>query len=374
MSKIGIDARMYGKSQSGIGTYVKQITSHIFELDKKNDYYIFLMEPNYSQFQEPHPKIHKIKTDVPWYSYREQTEFLAQINKYKLDLIHFPHFNAPIFYQGKRLHTIHDITPRFFPGHKQKSYWRRLAYNLTIKNSLAKSEKIITVSSWTKKGLSKYYSVKPEKIEVFYLGVEPQFKIIENYDKIKALKDKHKITKPYLFFVSAWRNHKNFEGLIKAFALLKEKHHQDYQLVLAGQEDPYYPNIKQAIKESKHNNDIIVPGFINDRELALLYNGAKLFVIPSFYEGFGLIGLEAMACGTPVAASNSACLPEILGQAALYFNPYNIEEMAATINKILTDQKLEAQLIDQGLKQVKKYSWQNCAQKTWQLYQELIKQ
>jgi glycosyltransferase involved in cell wall biosynthesis len=374
MSKIGIDARMYGKQVSGIGTYIKNITEQIFVLDKKNDYYIFLLEPIFSQYQVPNDKIHKIKVTSPWYSYAEQTKFLNKINQYKLDLMHFPHFNAPIFYNRKRIHTIHDITPEFFSGHKQKSWWRKLAYNLTIKTSLKKSTKIITISNNTKKDLIDYFQVPANKINVTYLGIEKQFKLIENYDKIKELKDKYGITKPYLFFISAWRNHKNFEGLIKAFELLKTEKKLDYQLVLGGVADPYYPQINKTIDQSKFKNEIITPGFITDKELPLFYNAAELFVLPSFYEGFGIIGLEAMACGTPVVSSKSTCLPEIMGNAAIYFQPENTKEMAEKIYQVLSDKNLQKQLITRGFEQIKKYSWQKCAQETLTIYKQLLNQ
>ncbi|MBD3359846.1 MAG: glycosyltransferase [Candidatus Buchananbacteria bacterium] len=374
MSKIGIDARMYGKQVSGIGTYIKNITEQIFALDKNNDYYLFLLEPIFSQYQRPHDKIHKIKVNSNWYSYAEQTKFLNKLNQYKLDLMHFPHFNAPIFYNRKRIHTIHDITPKFFPGHKQKTWWRKLAYNLTIKTSFKKSAKIITISNNTKKDLIDYFQVPENKITVTYLGIEKQFKLIKNYDKIKELKAKYGITKPYLFFISAWRNHKNFEGLIKAFELLKTEHKLDYQLVLGGAADSYYPKINQTIDQSKFKNDIITPGFITDKELPLFYNAAELFVLPSFYEGFGIIGLEAMACGTPVVSSKSTCLPEIMGDAAIYFQPENNKEMAEKIYQALSDENLKNQLIARGFEQIKKYSWQKCGQATLNIYKQLLNQ
>lgn len=372
--KIGIDARMYGKSQSGIGNYIKQITDRIFKLDKNNDYYLFLLEPIYSQYKEPCEKIHKVKVTSAWYSYGEQTKFLFDLLKYRLDLVHFPHFNAPILYPLKRLTTIHDITPRFFPGHKQKSIWHKLAYNLTIRASLALSHKIIAISESTKADLVKYFSQNPQKIEVTYLGVEPQFKVIENYAKIKEVKDKYKITKPYLLFVGVWRNHKNIEGLVKAFEIIKKHENFDMQLVIAGQEDPAYPRIKQTIVGSPFKNDIIAPGFISDEDLPLLYNGATLFVLPSFYEGFGLIGLEAMACGLPVVSSNATCLPEIYGKAAIYFDPKNIEEMAEKILTVLNSHPLQAELKNKGFEQVKKYSWDKTALQTLQIYKNILGQ
>ena len=372
--KIGIDARMYGKTQSGIGNYIKQITERIFELDKNNDYYLFLLEPVYTQYKEPHQKIHKVKVTSPWYSYGEQTKFLYDLLKYNLDLVHFPHFNAPILYPFKRITTIHDITPRFFPGHKQKSAWHKLAYNLTIKSSLALARKIIAISEWTKADLIKYYRQNPQKIEVTYLGVEPQFKVIENYAKIKEVKDKYGISKPYLFFVGVWRNHKNIESLVKTFEIIKKHSQFDMQLVIAGQEDPVYPKIRETIDNSPFKNDVITPGFISDNDLPLFYNGAALFVLPSFYEGFGLIGLEAMACGLPVVSANSTCLPEVYGEAATYFDPKNIEEMAEKIMAVLNSYSLQAELKNKGFEQIRKYSWDKTARQTLQIYKNILRQ
>ncbi|MCX6739976.1 MAG: glycosyltransferase family 1 protein [Candidatus Parcubacteria bacterium] len=372
MSKIGIDARMYGKAQSGIGNYIKQLSAEIFLLDKENEYYLFLLEPIFSQYQAPHEKIHKIRVTSSWYSLAEQTKFLREINKYKLDLMHFPHFNAPIFYNRPRLATIHDIIPHFFPGHKQKTWYRKKAYELVLRSNLKKSAKIITISQATKNDLMKFYNLPADKVPVVYLGIEAHFIKSENYAKIEELKQRLKITKPYIFFLSAWRNHKNFEGLIKAFEIIKKEAAIDCQLVLGGQEDPYYPDISQTIKKSPNQEDIITPGFISDEDLPLYYNAAELVAIPSFYEGFGLIGLEAMACGTPVASSNATSLPEIYGDAALYFDPHDPNDMAEKIKQLLIDKNLKEDLIRKGTEQLKKYSWQKCAQQTLGIYQQIL--
>ncbi|MDD5341406.1 MAG: glycosyltransferase family 1 protein [Patescibacteria group bacterium] len=370
--RIGIDARMYGKAQSGIGNYIKQISDRIFQLDHENDYFIFLMEPIYSEYKISQPNVHKIKTQARWYGYAEQTTFLKELLDQKLDLVHFTNFNAPIFYPKKRITTIHDITPLFFPGHKQKLFWHKLAYRLTTKSSVKKSDKIVTISNYTKSDLVKFYGAEPQKIDVTYLGVEPQFKVIENYAKIKDIKDKYGISKPYLFFVGVWRNHKNIEGLIRAFDLIKKQGKFDIQLVISGQEDPNYPNIRAAINASAYKKDVITTGFVSDEDLPLLYNGASLFVLPSFYEGFGLIGLEAMACGIPVVSSNATCLPEIYGEAAIYFDPKNISEIADSVSQVLSDKQLQLELKNLGLAKVKKYSWDKTASQTLAIYKEIL--
>lgn len=370
--RIGIDARMYGKAQSGIGNYIKQLTDNIFKLDHVNDYYLFLIEPAFSEYQPPHGQIHKIKVTSRWYSLAEQTKFLCDLNKYKLDLMHFPHFNAPIFYQRPRLVTIHDIIPKFWPGHKQKSWFRKKAYELTIKTNLHKSVKIIADSHFTKQDLIKHFDIAPDKIAVVKLGIESNFKNERNYAKIKELKERFRITKPFLFFVSVWRNHKNFEGLIAAFEILKKQGNFDYQLVLGGQEDSHYPKIHQAIENSPNREDIIAPGFISDEDLPTFYRAADLVVIPSYYEGFGLIGLEAMASGTPVVSSTAASLPEINGQAAIYFDPHNHQQMSEAISKVLADLDLKTQLIAKGLEHIKQFQWPICAQKTMDIYKQIL--
>ena len=371
--RIGIDARMFGKKISGLGTYAQNLTENIFEIDNDNDYYIFLLEPDFLNYAPEQQNVQPIKTSSKWYSYSEQINFLRLVNSLQLDLMHFTHFNAPIFYNKPRITTIHDITPKFFPGHRQKSWWRKKAYALTLKTSLKKSNQIITDSNFTKSEIIKYYKIPKEKISVVYLGIDSDFLVIENYGKIKELKDKHGLTKPFIFFISAWRSHKNFAGLISAFEILK-KEGFDYQLVLGGQEDPYYPNIRKRIEQSEFKNDIITPGFISEEELPSFYNAAEIFVLPSFYEGFGLIGLEAMACGTAVASSNAACLPEILGEAALYFEPNNEKDMAEIIKQILTNQTLKLDLKQKGLQQIKKYSWPDCAKKTLEIYNKILEQ
>jgi len=372
--RIAIDARMYGKGVTGIGTYVQNLTDYIFQLDQNNDYYLFLLPENFDKFNPPHSKIHKIKTTAKWYSYQEQTQLLFELNKYKFDLVHFPHFNAPIFYNRPRIHTIHDITPKFFPGHKQKSWYRKKAYELTIKTGLKKSKIVITDAENTKKDLIEHFQLSSAKIAVVNLGIENEFKVSENYDKIKEVRAKYQISKPFIFYTSAWRSHKNFEGLIQAFDLFKKQTQLDYQLVLGGEEDPFYLNISKEIAKAESKKDIIAPGFIPDTDLPLIYNAASLYVFPSFYEGFGFTGLEAMACGTPVISSNRSCLPEIYEQAALYFDPENIAEITAQMKKVLTDQDLEQELITKGFQQIKKYSWQQCAQQTLAIYQQALKQ
>ncbi|MBT5338102.1 glycosyltransferase family 4 protein [Candidatus Falkowbacteria bacterium] len=369
---IAIDARMYGASQfSGIGTYIQKLTDELFMLDKTNEYILFLREPEFSRFNPPNERVTKVLTKVQHYTLTEQTSFILELMKHKFDLIHYPHFNSPILYRKKSICTIHDITPFYYPGHKAKSGFRQWAYRTVFKSTMHKSRKIIAVSNSTKRDIVRHFNINSEKIEVIHHGVDERFKIIENSGIISTVKEKFGITKPYIFFVSVWRSHKNIEGLIQAFNLLKKKHNLDIQLVLGGREDLHYTKVQDEINRSPFKHDIIATGFIEDDELPAIYNGASAFVVPSFIEGFGLIGIEAQNCGCPVVSTNTSSMPETLGESALFFDPKNIEEMAKQINLVLTDKKTNQELIDKAKYNVERFHWRKCAEQTLQIYKNL---
>lgn len=369
---IGIDARMYGYAQTGIGNYIRHLIDSTITQDAENNFVIFLNPEEFDNFPVINERIKKVKTSSKWYSWKEQLIFPFELYKERLDLIHFTHFNSPILYFKKSIVTIHDITPYFFPGHKMKSIFRKIGFRMVFSSSVIKAKKIIAVSNATKNDVIKHFKINPEKIEVIYEGADEQFRKIENQEVIEQLRQKYQIEKPFLFYTGVWRNHKNLVGLIKAFKIIQEKYELDISLVLGGKEDPYYPEVRKTWEELGLNSRIIPVGFIDQKELPTFYNAAYAFIIPSFYEGFGLIGLEAMNCGTPVISSNSTSLPEILGNAAIYFNPHDPNDMAEKIHMVFQDKNLYNELRDKGFEQVKKYSWKEMTEKTLKLYKEIL--
>ena len=370
--KIGIDARMYGYAQTGIGNYIRHLLHYIFETDKKNKYVIFLMPEEYDKFDLPNERIKKIKASAKWYGWREQLLFPFQLYKENLDLMHFTHFNSPILYFKRSIVTIHDITPYFFPGHKMKSIVRKIGFKTVFFSSVKKAVRVVAVSENTKNDIANYFKIKKDKINVIYEGTDSQFRVISANQKTAEIKKKHNITKPFIFYTGVWRNHKNLVGLVKAFEILRNKYKLDYQLVLGGKEDPYYPEVRKTWEKLKLEQEVIRTGFIDQEDLPLFYNMAEAFIIPSFYEGFGLIGLESFACGTPVISSNTTSLPEILGNATIYFDPNSSEEMAKKIKLVLTNKKLYNELIEKGFIQNGKYSWEKMGKETLDVYEKIL--
>ena len=388
--KIGIDARMYGNEQTGIGNYIKHLIKYLAKFDQENEYRIFLLEPEFSRFVLPGKNFKKIKVAAHWYSWTEQIILPFQFRKEKLDLIHFPHFNAPIFYSGKRIMTIHDLTPKFFPGHKMNSFFRRAGFWLVFYFGIKRAEKIIVPSQATKNDIIKYFKTKSKKIEVIYEGVD--FSVIARRND-EAISEKNGIAtlhsttfhsvrsddffqdrnSKYILYVGVWRDHKNLVGLIKAFEILLKKYKVDCKLILGGRENPYYPEIKKTLLDLNLQKNIICPGFISEKDLPFFYQNAELVVIPSFYEGFGLVGLEAMSFGKPVVCSDIPALKEVFGSAALFFNPHNPSDMANFFLKVLKDEKIKQDLTSKGFEQIKKYSWKKMVQRTLEIYKKILK-
>lgn len=366
--KIGIDARMYGKEQTGIGLYIKNLIENIAKIDAKNQYVLFLRKEHFDSVDIPAKNFKKVLADSKWYSFSEQTKFLFQLLKENLDVVHFPSFNAPVFYFKKRITTIHDLTPKYFPGHKMNSLLRRLAFAIVLKRSIFASEKIIAVSNYTKNEILKHYNIDPGKIEVIYQGIPHQEKENAQISKEQFL-EKYKLSKPYIFYTGVWRYHKNIVGLIQAFDILKNKHKKDILLVLGGREDSFYPEVRQEWEKLDISKDIIRPGFIEDEEMGLFLENARCFVLPSFIEGFGFGPLESLAFGTPAAVSDIPATREALGEAGLYFDPKNPEDMAGKISLILEDEKLRGDLVLKGKEMVKKYDWRACAEKTLKIFE-----
>lgn len=369
--RIGIDARMYSSKFTGIGRYVYELIHNLCQLDQENEYVIFLNEPEYSKFTPPNSRVTKRLVNARHYSLKEQTKFLWILYREKLDLMHFTHFNAPILYFRKSIVTIHDLTLSFFPGKKMNSFIYRLGYGITLKSTVKKAKKIIAVSQNTKKDLIAIAKVPATKVSVVYEGVNAEFQPIKDQSQIAAVKGRYQINKPFILYTGVWRSHKNLPNLIKGFHQLVTQKKLDYQLVITGRQDPLYPEVKQAVQEYNLEDHVIFTGLVPENDLITLYSAADIYAFPSFYEGFGLPVLEAMQCSTPVACSNTSCLPEIAGaNNAIFFDPNSAADIAAKIYQLATDKKLYRQLQTNGLNRVKDFSWSQMAQETAELYQQ----
>ncbi len=372
--KIVIDARMYGLEHAGIGRYVINLVNQIERLDKKNQYYLLLRKKYFQKLKLKNRNFRKILADYPHYSFQEQIFLLIKLLKIKPDLVHFPHFNTPILWWGKQVVTIHDLIKHQSKGPQTTTRWRPLYwfkylnYRFLVWVSVKKSIKIIVPSKYWKKELVQRFKLKPEKIEVTYEGIGDKFKIQKSDGKIIK---KYRINKPFVIYTGNLYPHKNVEKLVQAIKLLNEGSDlpNKLTLVIVCARSVFLERFKKRVKEMEAERLVSLLGFVPDEDLVALYQEAKAFVFPTFLEGFGLPGLEAMAAGLPVVCSDILVLREIYGQAALYFDPQDVEDMTEKIKSVISDTKLRKTLIEKGFKQIKKYSWQKMAKQTLGVYE-----
>jgi len=366
--KIGIDARMYGAQKNrGIGRYIEKLLFYLQKIDKVNDYIIFLKKDNWDLFQSSSSRFHKELLDIPWYSAKEQIMVPFFLNKFKFDLVHFPHFNVPLFYRRPYVVTIHDLIMTHFSTNRATTgskfiYWQKIKVaRYLVKQATRRAEAVITPTNYVKEEVKNKLRISPAKIFTIYEGVD---QLAAQAGDLSGWP----IVKPFFLYVGSAYPHKNLEFLVKTFKKFNQS--RKWQLVLVGRLDFFYQRLEQEV--IGQDSDIIIRSASNE-ELVALYQKAVAFVFPSLAEGFGLPPLEAMSQGCPVVASGASCLPEVLGRAVLYFDPTNQASLLAAWQKIVKDYGLATELKEKGRVQVKDFSWQKMAEQTLTLYQTSVK-
>ena len=372
--KIGIDARMLGSQQGGIGRYIHELIKAFKHESTDAEFVLFLRKENWDLVAET-PKVKKVLVDIHWYGWREQLLLPGIIKKEKVDLMHFPHWNIPFFYHRPFIVTIHDLLLLHYPTRSASTlgpmsyFFKNLAYKIILRHAINNSRHILAPSEYTKNDIMKNFKVKAEKITVTHLAPMPMADAGTTASSAARPTPFNDIKKPYALYVGVAYPHKNLDGMIKAWKIFCEKHGHNYQLVLAGRKNYFYDRLASRF----HGDDSIVfTGYIPDEDLPALYQGASLYVFPSFYEGFGLPPLEAMQYGVPVASSNATCMPEILNEAAVYFDPHNPDDIADTIWRVLNDENLRQTLNKNSVQLIHNYSWEKTARATLEVYSNVL--
>ncbi len=359
--KIVIDARMY--QEAGVGRYISNLINELQKLDQQSEYFILLLKKDFEKLEFQN-NFKKVLADFRWYGVSEQIRLPKLLEDLKPDLVHFPHFNVPIFYKRKFVVTIHDLIHQHFSMQRVTTHGpliykiKQFGYRKIFNNAIKNAEKILVPSNFVKKQLINE-GVNKDKIIVTYEAVD---------DKILSIGNNLSLSKEnYIFYVGNAHPHKNVEGLIKAFLNLKFKI-KNLKLVLAGHDHYFW----QRIKKEFQNKDIIYKGYVTDEELVTLYKNARCFVMPSFEEGFGIPLLEAMVLSCPVVSSNAGSLPEVGGDAAIYFDPTDMTDMTNKIEKMVKSESLRKEMIKKGLKRYKMFSWKKLAKQTLEVYENSI--
>ncbi|MGB9880388.1 MAG: glycosyltransferase family 4 protein, partial [Anaerolineae bacterium] len=264
--------------------------------------------------------------------------------------------------------TVHDLGYLYYP--QVYTRWARWYLRWSTSYNARAAAHLIADSEATKRDLLQHCRTPPDKVTVIYPGYDPSFAPVEDQARLAAVRQRYGIPALYVLYVGTLQPRKNLLGLLDAFAVLA-KEDQETHLVLAGKKGWLYQPLFAHAEQLGLEERVHFIGYVPQEDLPALISGARVFVLPSFYEGFGLPVLEAMACGTPVICSNVASLPEVAGDAAILVDLHNTEQLEQAISQVLTDPSLRHDLTEKGLRRVQHFSWQKCAQQTLQLLERV---
>lgn len=379
---------------SGVAEYAFNLITEILKLDNYNAYRLFYNCfgdcPNIPGFAGEKVKIIKYNYPNKFFNY-----LMAKVFNYPkidealaADVFFMPHINFIGLSGGaKSVITIHDLSflryPEFFSA--RQNFWHKL---INVKRLIKRFNRVIAVSENTKRDIVELCGIDEDKIKVIYAGAGEEYRQISNFqfliskqiqnlnddkEKILGVKNKYNLPDKFILYLGTLEPRKNVDGIIRAYneSRVASCELRDYKLVIAGGQGWKSENIYREWEKSEFKDDIKFLGYIDSKDKVYLYNLAAVFVYPSFYEGFGLPPLEAMACGLPIITSYAASLPEVAGGAALMVDPYNINDMAGALAAVLTDEKLKNSLIKRGLEQAKKFSWNKAAREYLEVFNNL---
>ncbi len=375
--RIGIDARWIFDKISGIGRYTRNLIGSLAEIDHINDYVIF-----FDDYQKMRSKMEEMDLKgrenfkgevVPYglFSIENMRKLPRLLDRLRLDIYHSTNFMAPLKRSKcKLVITVHDLIPYLFPKFVPRSKKRKLMpfYRILMRKIIKRADGIIAVSNNTRTDILRCFKIPARKVAVVYNGIEDRY-FAESVPVGNAeLKKKFHIRGKMILSVGRADPYKNVLGLVQAFGQLIEQNAADYSLVLVGEEDPRYPEIRRFVEENRLSERVFFAGYLDDKGLLAAYREADLVVHPSLYEGLGYPPLEAMACGTPVISSDRASLPEVLGKAAVYVDPEDPEQMAKAISKTLADAGQRNRLIADGRSRARCFPLEKMAKETVQFY------
>jgi len=393
--KVGIDIRILGKARrTGVEDYTINLLSHLLPMDKSVKYRFFYnglrkFKGNYPWLNASNVKIKSLRIPNRIFDLFLRFFKIPKIDKILggIDIFLSPHFLlTPLSKKSKIIVIFYDLSflrfPEFFS--LPKLLWHKFIYP---KKQAQKADLIITISQSTKEDLINLYRIPSEKIKVIYPGIDKKFKPIDKENKmLLKVKEKYRLPDNFILYFGTIEPRKNILGLIKAFEQIKEEKNlsplqiqwrgfegmvkkeqtrgfdfSGLKLVIAGSKGWLCRDVFERARNSPFNKDIVFTGHIDEEDKPCLYNLADVFVYPSFFEGFGLPPLEAMACGVPTIVSNSSSLPEVVGDGALMIDSHNVNEISFVIKKVLENQELEDYLISKGLKRAGKFNWDKAA-------------
>ena len=380
--RIAIDYTPAVCQRGGIGRYTRELVRALAEQAPHHEYVLLVAgcpaSPLGTQALRAvarlrHFHVRRIPLPARWLTIlwqRLRLPIPAETFTGPIDIFHAPDYVLPPLRRARGVVTIHDLSFLILPEVAEPKLQRYLSQ--AVPRAVARAQRVLADSRCTRDDLIAHLNVAPERITVVYPGVDPRFRPLEE-ETVEAFRERHALPARFILGLGTLEPRKNFPTLIEAYARLPEWGipHHEVALVIAGGKGWLYEGIFETVERLALQKHVRFLGFVPDEELPALYNAASVLAFPSLYEGFGLPPLEAMACGTPVVASNVSSLPEVLDDAAPLVSPTDVEKLAAVLAQVLTDPDRRAALRARGLRQAARFTWEAAARALLRAYQEL---
>jgi len=373
--RIGIDAHAIGAKspQGGNETFWRNLLLKLGEIDGKNEYFIFTSGQSWLETQLCGCSNFHFQTISESASKRVFYEINYFSKHFRLDLFHGTYY-GPLVNIIPMILTVHDAS--YF---RMKELYPSLRYTLLrtlIKKSLRAARAIVTISNFSKEEIIQLTGITEEKVKVIHCGVDNFSISDESTSSNHPVTDEFSIDqnwKPYILFLGNIEPRKNLSTFIKAFSILQHRCDSRYKLIIAGMpHEGYIGYLVELVSQLKLNNKVIFTGYVPELKRQLIISGASLFVYPSLYEGFGFPPFEAFSLGVPVVVAQAGAMPEVLGDAAIFFHPLDYDDLADKMFELLTNQALRSDLVIKGYSQISKFSWLEAAKKLIRVYEEII--
>ena len=365
--RIAVDAHAIGRHLTGNEVYVRSLLREFAAIEPESVFFAYVSEPGAEKLVPRKFQTEQVSSNPYLRLGRDLTRRIAAD---KPDLLHVQ-YTAPLINRVPVVSTVHDVSfienPEYFPA------TRRSQLRYTVARTIKLAARIITVSEFSRDAILRAYPVSPDKVRVIPNAASPEFRVVARGRAAHAIRDHFGVEAPFIFSVGDLQPRKNHIGLINAFArLLAEHPNLPHHLILAGQNTWFTPRVMAAAHASGVASRIHFTGFVSDSDLIQLYNACDCFVFPSFYEGFGLPILEAMACGCAVACSNTSAMPEVAEGAGLLFDPRNPASIARSMADVLLDAELRKRMEARGLHRATHFNWRKSALATLDVYREVV--
>jgi glycosyltransferase involved in cell wall biosynthesis len=366
--RIAIDARLSYYVQAGITQYTLNLIRALAAIDRENQYVVFQRRPD-PQTIVSQENFRRASLWAPAHHPLEQYVLSLELMlQGKLDVVHCTDFIPPFYYRGASVITVHDLAfllyPHFLPRQSARYYG-------LIDRAVRQAAHIIAVSEATKRDLMRLTGTPEHKITVTYEAAESIYFPIRDQEVLTRVHSKYHLPEQYILFVGTIEPRKNLPTLIRAFRGLVQQYKTQADLAIVGKMGWLYDDVHRLVEQLDLKDRVRFLGRVPAADLPLVYNAAQMLVLPSYYEGFGLPPLEAMACGVPAIVSDTAALAEAVGDAALRVAPEDEEGFTVAMWRLLTDDTLRADVIAKGLNRVKCFSWERTARETLKVYQKV---